>query len=64
MMVAWMKQAGALVGIETWINLKSIKKMESIASSDCFQVVGKKEVRVRDDVHFPSCGLPARGTSP
>lgn len=27
MMAAWMKQAGALVGIETWTNLKSIKKM-------------------------------------
>ena len=39
-MVAWMNQAGVPLGIEKWTNLKSIEKMESVASSDCFYIGG------------------------
>lgn len=44
------------MGIETWTNLKSLKKMKSVASSDCLEVVGEKEARVEDDGHIPNCG--------
>lgn len=40
--------AGAPMGIKKWTDLKSIKKIESVASGDCFIVVGEK-VWVEDD---------------
>lgn len=36
------KAAGAPMGINKWTYLKSIRKIESVASSDCFNVVGEK----------------------
>ena len=49
-MVAWMDEAaGAPMEIKNWAGLKSIKKRESVASADCFDVVGEQVVRVEDD---------------
>lgn len=51
-----MNKAGVPVGIEKRTDLKSIEKIESIASSDYFYVVGEKEFRVEDDGRVLSNG--------
>lgn len=51
-----MNQGRMPTGMEKWIDLKSIKKIESVASSDCFNVVSKKEVRTDNCGWFPGSG--------
>lgn len=51
-----MNQAGVPMGIEKWTDLKSIGKIESVASSDYFNVVSEKEVRAEKDGQFSGSG--------
>lgn len=42
-MVTWMNQAG--ITVQKWTDLKSIKKIESVTYSHCFNMVSEKAMR-------------------
>ena len=51
-----LNQAGVPIRREKWTDLKSIEKIDSVAFSDCFNVVSEKEVRAGKDGQFPGSG--------
>lgn len=53
-----LNQAGVPMRREKWTDLKSIEKIDSVAFSDCFNVVSEKEVRAEKDGQFPGSGWP------